>query len=231
MPYIIVEEERKRVRDDDPSDESTKKRTKGKDKLPPPVSSATYNKPQPAKLRKERLSNSGGESTDDEGKEKKKKNSMFECLGVARRRRRRVTTSIALRILLVLWRVLNLSSKRKSLRDQGRGFPMVPFHPRPWPLNNNKTLNIRNAAAQMEQGAPAPSTPDRSTPPQVSVAHSLRQRDQQYRLCINNISTAHHPRSLKPSSRMVYRPLQLSCSTHLRTLLSVRHNLVLVRDT
>ncbi len=59
LPSIIVEEERKRVRDDDSSDESTKNRTKGKDKLPPPVSSATYNKPQPAKLRKERLSNSG----------------------------------------------------------------------------------------------------------------------------------------------------------------------------
>jgi hypothetical protein len=182
LPSIIVEEERKRVRDDDSSDESTKKRTKGKDKLPPPVSSATYNKPQPAKLRKERLSNSGGESTDDEGKEKKKKNSMFGGLFGRNKKEKEkgkdkhsATASIG-----------SVESSESLIREE------EPVRPRegisdgtisPTTVaaqQQQQALNIRNAAAQIEQAAPAPSTPDRSTPPQVSVAHSLRQRDQQH---------------------------------------------------
>ncbi len=71
LPSIVVDEDRKRARDDTSSDESSIKKAKGKEKMAAPVSSATYNKPVPSKLRKEPSKS----DTDDEGK--KKKSSMF----------------------------------------------------------------------------------------------------------------------------------------------------------
>lgn len=180
LPSIIVEEERKRVRDDDSSDESTKKKIKGKDKLPLPVSSSTYYKPQPAKLRKERSSNSGGESTDDEGKEKKKKGSMFGGLfGRNKKEKGKDKNNTTASISSVessesLIRGDEPARPREGISDGTISPTTVAAQ------QQQQALNLRNAATQMEQGASAPSTPDRSTSPQVSVAHSLRQRDQQH---------------------------------------------------
>ena len=81
QPFLssaIVEEEQRLREDDSSSDDLTRKKSKGRDKLAAPVSCATFDKPQPAKLRKE-PTRSEKADTDDEG-EKKKKGSVFRGL-------------------------------------------------------------------------------------------------------------------------------------------------------
>ena len=187
-PSIVIErqqddERTKRMRDEKLSDESMRKKAKGKDKMAAPVSSAMYNKPSPAKLRKE-PSKESRDTTDDEGKEKKKTSSIFGGLfGRKKEKGAKETKSTAASIASVE------SDTTRDSEDSGKSGTR--------PLLSDGTTSPTTAVAQQQQqalrlrssgpetrAAPqeidqlAPSTPER--PPQVSQhASQLRQRDQQ----------------------------------------------------
>ena len=188
-PSIVVErqqddERTKRMRDDESSDESLKKKAKGKDKMAAPVSSTTYNKPSPSKLRKE-TSKDSKDATDDEGKDKKKKSSMFGGLFGRKKDKAKETKGSG------TGSIASVESEytTRDSEDSGKSGP------RPVPADG--TTSPTTAVAQQQQQALrttapdnrvatqqvdqlAPSTPERSITPQVSQhASQLRQRDQQ----------------------------------------------------
>ena len=188
LPSSIIDDERKRSRDDDGSDDSSKKKAKSKDKMAAPVSSATYNKQQPAKLRKDpgsRGSISGGETTDDEGKDKKKKGSVFGGLfGRGKKEKPKETTkSSAMSIGSIEsseYAATEDSSRsgRASTSDGATSPTTTAAQQQQQAISlRNTSIDIR-AAVQSDQSAPH--TPERSTGPQVSThASQLRQKDQQ----------------------------------------------------
>ena len=186
-PSIVIErqqddERTKRMLDEESSDESLKKRVKGMDKMAASVSSVMYNKP-PSKLRKE----PSKDTTDDEGKDKKKKVSMFGGLfGRKKEKAPKETKSVG---SASITSVESEYTSRDS-EDSGKSTPRI--------LLTDGTTSPTTVVAQQQQQALgsriiapedrtaipvnqlAPSTPERSIPPQVSQhASQLRQRDQQ----------------------------------------------------
>ena len=86
LPSQIIEKqqeeernERQREEDAAAADEASK-RKKGKEKMAPPVSSASLAKPQPGKVRKEPSRDSQEDETNGKDKDKKKKSSVFSGL-------------------------------------------------------------------------------------------------------------------------------------------------------
>ena len=188
-PSIVIErqqddERSKRMLDEESSDESLKKRVKGIDKMAASVSSVMYNKPPPSKLRKE----PSKDTTDDEGnKDKKKKGSMFG--GLFGRKKEKATKETKSAGSASITSVESEYTGRDS-EDSGKSTPRI--------LLTDGTTSPTTVVAQQQQQALgsrivspedrtpipvnqlAPSTPERSIPPQVSQhASQLRQRDQQ----------------------------------------------------
>ncbi|KDR74222.1 hypothetical protein GALMADRAFT_157490 [Galerina marginata CBS 339.88] len=191
LPSIVIEEERaKRMREDDmSSDESAKKKTRGKEKMAAPVSSATYNKPQSAKLRKEPSSSSKADTTDDEGKDKKKKGSVF---GDLFKRNKKDKTKDKSPSIASVESSENIGRESEDSSRSGHR-PSPPADGAISPTTTTaqqqqQAISLRNAVTDIRAAAPvsaqpanAPSTPERSTTPQVSEhANQLRQRDQQH---------------------------------------------------
>ncbi|KAF8164737.1 hypothetical protein B0H34DRAFT_855276 [Crassisporium funariophilum] len=191
-PSIIIEkqqeEERaKRIRDDDSiSDESSlRKKTKGKDKMAAPVSSATLSKPSPAKLRKEPSRESReSKDTDDEGKDKKKKSSVFGRLfNPSKKEKGKENKNPSIGSVESTEYISRGSedSSRSGHRPSPSDGTMSPTTT--VAQQQQQAISLRNAASDIRtssQDQSAPSTPERSTTPQVSQhASQLRQRDQQ----------------------------------------------------
>ena len=187
LPSAIVEEERsKRLREDDSSsDDLTRKKSKGKEKMAAPVSSATFNKPQPAKLRKEPTRNEKAD-TDDEGKEKKKKGSVFSGLfSRGKKDKNKDKNSIGSVESEYVGRGSEESSRSSQRPPDGTISPTTSVA-----QQQQQAVSLKNAAAeiravsqpvQVPSVQAAPVTPERSTTPQVSDhASQLRQRDQQH---------------------------------------------------
>jgi hypothetical protein len=182
LPSAIVEEERsKRLREDDSSsDDLTRKKSKGKEKMAAPVSSATYNKPQSAKLRKEPSRNEKAD-TDDEGKEKKKKSSVFGGLfGRGKKDKSKdKNSSVGSVESEYVGRGSEESSRSSQRPPDGSISPTTSAA-----QQQQQAVSLKNAAAEIRAASQvvqaAPVTPERSTTPQVSDhASQLRQRDQQ----------------------------------------------------
>ena len=183
LPSVIVEEERsKRLREDDSSssEDLTRKKSKGKEKMAAPVSSATYNKPQPGKLRKEPSRNDKAD-TDDEGKEKKKKSSVFGGLfGRGKKDKNKdKNSSIGSVESESVGRGSEESSRSSQRPPDGSISPTTSVA-----QQQQQAVSLKNAAAEIRAASQpvqaAPVTPERSTTPQVSEhASQLRQRDQQ----------------------------------------------------
>ena len=195
QPYpsnIVIErqqddEKTKRVLDDESSEESLKKRAKGIDRTATPVSSTMYNKQPTSKLRKE-PSKDSKDTTDDEGKDKKKKGSMFGGL-FGRKKEKSTKETKSTGSAASITSVESEYTARES-EDSGKTTPRI--------LLSDGTTSPTTVVAQQQQQAIgvrtivpeeppatvvnqlAPSTPERSTTPQVSQhANQLRQRDQQ----------------------------------------------------
>jgi hypothetical protein len=162
FPSVIVEEERKRSREDESSDESIRKKPKGKDKMPPPVSSATYNKPQPTKLRKER---SSGDSTDEEGNPKKKKNSMFG--GLFGRKKEKVKDKQITSVGSIESTESFTREDSDRARNEGGDGTISPTTVTA--QQQQQAISVSRDSIQMEQVSP--STPDRSGTNPVSATH------------------------------------------------------------
>ena len=198
-PSIVIErhqddERTKRIADDESSsDESLKKRAKGMDKMAASVSSTMYNKQPPSKLRKE-SSKDSKDTTDDEGKEKKKKGSMFGGLFGRKKEKEKEkekgmketksTGSASITSVESEYTVTRDSddsgkSTPRILLSDGTSSPTtVVAH------QQQQALGLRSIVPESRTATPvdqlAPSTPERSIPPQVSQhASQLRQRDQQ----------------------------------------------------
>ena len=189
-PSIVIERQQddgrtKRMLDEDSSDESLKKKAKGIDKMAA-VSSTMANKP-PSKLRKE-SSKDSRDTTDDEGKDKKKKVSMFS--GLFTRKKEKVTketkstgsasiTSVESEYTIPDSEDLGKTTPRIILTD-GTSSPTTTTAAQ----QQQQAVNLRSIPPEDRTFIPvnqlAPSTPERSIPPQVSQhASQLRQRDQQ----------------------------------------------------
>ena len=192
---IVIErqqddERTKRMLDDESSDESLKKKAKGTDKMAASVSSTMYNKQQPSKLRKE-SSKDSKDTTDDEGK--KKKGSMFGGLFGRKKEKEKEKEKGTKEIKSAGSASITSVESEYTIRDSedsGKSTPRIL-------LSDGTTSPITVVAQQQQQAlgsksiAPeirtailedqlAPSTPERSIPPQVSQhANQLRQRDQQ----------------------------------------------------
>ncbi|KAF8815805.1 hypothetical protein BYT27DRAFT_7128587 [Phlegmacium glaucopus] len=191
-PRIVIEKQQddertKRMRDDEPPDESLKK-AKGKEKMAAPVSSTMYNKPTTAKLRKV-PSKDSKETTDDEGKDKKKKGSMFG--GLFGRRKEKGSKEAKGAGSASITSVESEYTARDS-EDSGKSGPRPPpsdgttsptttvAQQQQQALGSRSPPPPENRAATQQVDQLAPSTPERSTTPQVSQhASQLRQRDQQ----------------------------------------------------
>lgn len=172
LPSAVLDEERsKRAREEDYSSDEAKKKAKGPQKMAAPVSSASYNKQPPAKLRKE----PSRSDTEDEGKEKKKKPSVFSNLFKSKKDKGKDRN-------VSVGSVDSSEYTGRTSEESSRS-----GHRPPDPAQSPTT-----AAAQQQQQAltqktvstppieQAPSTPERTIPPQVSqTASQLRQRDQQ----------------------------------------------------
>jgi hypothetical protein len=182
LPSTIVEAERsKRFREDEPSSEDlTRKKSKGKEKMAAPVSSATYNKPQPSKLRKEPARNEKAE-TDDEGKDKKKKSSVFGGLfGRGKKEKTKDRNpSIASAESDSITRADSEDSSRSGQRPPDGSISPTTSTAQ----QQQQAVSLKNAAGEIHapsQTIQETPTPERSNTPQVSEhASQLRQRDQQ----------------------------------------------------
>ena len=181
LPSTIVEEERKRLREDDSSSEDvTRKKSKGKEKMAAPVSSATFNKPQSAKLRKEPSRNEKPD-TDDEGKEKKKKGSFFGAVfSRGKKDKNKDKNSIGSVESEYIGRGSEESSRSSQRPPDGSISPTTSVAQQQQQAVSLKNTAVELRATPQPVQAPPPVTPERSTTPQVSEhASQLRQRDQQ----------------------------------------------------
>ena len=190
-PSIVIEnkqddERTKRMRDDESSDESLKKKAKGKDKMAPPVSSTTYNKPSPSKLRKDSPKDSK-DTTDDEGKDKKKK-SMFGGLFGRRKEKGTKDTkgsgSASITSVDSEYTARDSEDSSKSgprhVLSEGGTSPTTAVAQQQQQALNLKSAVPENRPPTRPVDPLAPSTPEKSIIPQVSQhASQLRQRDQQ----------------------------------------------------
>ncbi|KAJ7595076.1 hypothetical protein C8J56DRAFT_456317 [Mycena floridula] len=172
-----TDESSKRLREEE-SDESLRKRSKGKDKMGAPVSSASLNKPN-GKLRKERDSKSDASQSDDEGKDKKKKGVFGGLFG---RKSKKDKGSI------------DIADPTRLSDDSGRRGPESSVSPTTaiamqQQQIQQQAMSLRNSTdpkriAQMQsqqmQEEPPYSGDSNNGSPQVSQhATQLRQRDQQ----------------------------------------------------
>ena len=194
-PSIVIErqkdeEKTKRIPDDESSDESLKKRAKGIDRTATPVSSATYSKPSPSKLRKE-PSKDSKYTTDDEGKDKKKKSSMFGGLfgrkkekGAKEAKEAKSTRSASIASVESEYSTRDSEDSSKSgprpLLSDGAPSPTTTVAQQQQQAVSLRSAVSENHTPPQRVDQLAPSTPERSIPPQVSQhASQLRQRDQQ----------------------------------------------------
>ena len=187
LPSVIVEkqaEERaKRLRDEEQAEEARKK-LKGKEKMAPPVSSASLAKGNGAgKLRKEKEHR---ESEDENGKDKKKKGSMFGGLfGRKKDKGRERNASIGSLESGELTGRGSEESSRSGHRPPGAESTIsitVPSVQQPQQqtlvMKPSSTPEVQRIGQQQQQQQQLPETPERGAP--VSQhASQLRQRDQQ----------------------------------------------------
>jgi hypothetical protein len=185
------EERTKRQREEDAAaaDEASK-RKKAKEKMAPPVSSASLAKPQPGKLRKEPSRDSQEDETNGKDKDKKKKSSVFGGLFSRKKDKtkdRDRSASIGSMESEYTARGSEESS-RSGHRPNGSGngspgdgsiSPTTAAAIQQQKQQQQQALN--NARGEPVQNQVPPSTPERSTTlSQVSPhASQLRQRDQQ----------------------------------------------------
>ena len=166
------------------------------EKIVAPVSSTTPNKP-PSKLRKESSKDSkdSKDTIDDESKDKKKKSSMFGGLFGRKKEKdkekeKEKSTKETKSTGTASITSLDSEYTTPDLDDSGRSTPRIILtdgttsQTATVAQQQQQTVNLRSIVSEDRTLTPvnqlAPSTPERSIPPQVSQhASQLRQRDQQ----------------------------------------------------